>query len=72
MNYIKYKNDIYRIKYFCNNLKKMFYFKKISKIKNGKYLYLYLHGKRYNLDRVLEIVPEANKNQIKEINKLNK
>jgi hypothetical protein len=72
MNYIQYNNEIYRLQRYCNRLEKMFYLKKISKIKTGKYLYVYLQGKRMNIDRALEIVPTANENQIKEINKLNK
>ena len=72
MNYIKYQNQIYRKKYFCIISKKMFYLKKISKIKTGKYLYVYLQGKRYNLDSALIIVPNATENEINQINKLNK
>jgi hypothetical protein len=72
MNYIKYKNEIYRLQRYCPLLEKMFYLKKISKIKTGKYFYVYLQGKRINIDRALKIVPEANENQIKEINLLNK
>ena len=72
MNYIQYQNQIYRNKYFCIKSKKMFYLKKISKIKTGKYIYVYLQGKRMNIDRAFEIVPTANENQIKEIKKLNK
>ena len=60
MNYIQFKNEIYRKKHFCNKLEKMFYLKKISKIKTGKYFYVYLQRKRMNIDRALEIVPTAN------------
>ena len=72
MNYIQYQNQIYRKKYFCIKSKKMFYLKKISKNKTGKYFYVYLQGKRMNIDRALEIVPTANENEINEINQLNK
>lgn len=72
MNYIQYNNEIYRTKFFCKKTKKMFYLKKISKIKTGKYFYVYLQKQRYNLDRVLEIIPKANENQINEIIKLYK
>jgi hypothetical protein len=72
MNYIQHQNQIYRKKHFCIKSKKMFYYKKISKIKTGKYYYVYLQGKRINIDRALEMVPTANENEINEINQLNK
>ncbi len=72
MNYIQYQNQIYRKKYFCIISKKMFYLKKISKIKTGKYYYVYLQRKRMNVDRALQLIPSANEKQIIEINKLNK
>jgi hypothetical protein len=72
MNYIQYQNEIYRKKHFCIKTKKMFYLKKISKIKTGKYYYVFLQGNRKNIDRALEMVPTANENEIKEINQLNK
>jgi hypothetical protein len=67
MNYIKYNNEIYRIKKYCPILEKMFFLKKIAKIKTGKYFYVYLQGKRYNIDRALQIIDEANEQEIKEI-----
>lgn len=72
MNYIQHNNEIYRKQFFCNKTKKMFYFKKISKIKTGKYIYVYLQSKRYNIDRAFEIIPGANEIEIIEINKINK
>jgi len=45
----------------------MYYLKKISKIKTGKYFYVYLDKNRINFDRALEIVTDANKQEIKEI-----
>ncbi len=72
MNYIQHDKEIYRVQRYCPILEKMFYLKKISKIKTGKYLYVYLQGKRINIDRALDLLPEADENQINEINKLNK
>jgi hypothetical protein len=70
MNYIKYNNEIYRKKRYCEKYQKMYYLKKISKIKTGKYFYVYLDKNRINFDRALQIVPDANKQEIKEIMEL--
>ena len=70
MNYIKFKNEIYRKKRYCEKSKKMFYLKKVSKIKIKKYFYIYLDKKRINFDVAISLIPEANSDEIAEINKL--
>ena len=70
MNYIKFKNEIFRKKRYCEKQKKMFYLKKISKIKIKKYVYVYLNKKRINLDIAISLIPEANPEEIAEINQL--
>jgi hypothetical protein len=70
MNYVKYKNQIFRKKRYCEKSKKIFYLKKISKIKIKKYFYIYLDKKRINFDHAISLVPEANPEEIGEINKL--
>jgi hypothetical protein len=70
MNYIKYKNAIYRKKRYCEKSKKMFYLKKVSKIQIKKYYYIYLDKKRINFDIAFSLIPEANPEEIAEINKL--
>jgi len=72
MNYIKYNNEIYRKKRYCEKDKKMYYLKKISKIKIKKYCYVYVDKKRINLDRAISLIPEANSEEIAEIKQLNK
>ena len=67
MNYIQYKKEIYRKKRYCEKYQKMFYLKKIAKVKTGKYFYVYLDQNRINFDRSLQIVPDANEQEIKEI-----
>ena len=70
MNYIKYKNEIFRKKRYCEKSKKMFYLKKISKIKIKKYFYVYLDKKRINLDIAISLIPDAKPEEIAEINQL--
>jgi hypothetical protein len=47
----------------------MFYLKKISKIQIKKYFYVYLDKKRLNLDLAISLIPEANPEEVAEINK---
>ena len=61
-NYVKYENEIYRIDHKKNG--RMLYFKKISKTKNGKYTYVFVNGKRVNFDSVIDLIPQANIEQI--------
>jgi hypothetical protein len=70
MNYIKFKNDIFRKKRYCEKSKKMFYLKKISKIQIKNYFYVYLDKKRINFDIAISLIPEANPEEIAEINQL--
>ena len=70
MNYIKYKNEIFRKKRYCEKSKKIFYLKKVSKIQIKKYFYVYLNKKRINFDIAISLVPEANPEEIAEINQL--
>jgi hypothetical protein len=70
MNYIKYKNEIFRKKRYCEKSKKMFYLKKISKIQIKKYFYVYLDKKRINFDLAISLIPDANPEEIAEINQL--
>jgi hypothetical protein len=43
----------------------MLYFKKVSKTKNGKYTYVFINGKRVNFDAVIDLIPQANVEQLK-------
>jgi hypothetical protein len=70
MNYIKFKNEIFRKKRYCEKYKKMFYLKQISKIKIKKYFYVYLDKKRINFDLAISLIPDANLEEIEEINQL--
>ena len=70
MNYIKYKNEIFRKKRYCEKQKKMFYLKKISKIQIKKYFYVYLDKKRINFDLAISLIHEANPEEIAEIKQL--
>ena len=70
MKYIKYKNEIFRKKRYCEKSKKIFYLKKVSKIQIKKYFYVYLNKKRINFDIAISLVPEANPEEIAEINQL--
>jgi hypothetical protein len=70
MNYIKYQNQIFKKKRYSEKQKKMFYLKKISKIKIKKYFYVYLDKKRINFDIAISLIPEANPEEIAEINQL--
>jgi hypothetical protein len=70
MKYIKYKNEIFRKKRYCEKSKKIFYLKKVSKIQIKKYFYVYLEKKRINFDIAISLIPDANPEEIAEINQL--